>query len=589
MPQFTVRAIATGMLLGAVLSLCNIYSGLKIGWGFNMSITSALLSYAFWRTLEGLWGTRNWGMLENNINQTAASSAASISSAGLVAPIPALTMITGHELGWGPLAVWVFAVSMVGIMVAVGLRRQMLLVDRLPFPHGIATAETIREMYAVGAEAMARVKMLLFGAIFAGGWKAVVDLLPVAKLTLPGGLNATPGGVLAGKGVARLSLKNLTFVFDPTFMMVAIGALIGFRASASMLLGAVLAWGVVGPWALEMGWADPGKAVADAMWYRAMLKWLLWPGVAMMVAASLTSFAFSWRSVLAALRPKPGADAGVDVGADEVPRRWFVRGVIVALVLAVLCQWQFYGVAIWMGVIAVGMTFVLAIVAARVSGETGLTPVGAMGKVTQLMFGVIAPGQAATNLMAANVTGGASAQAADLLHDMKTGLMIGASPRLQAMAQIFGVMAGSLAGSAAYLILIPDPRNMLLTPEWPAPAVAAWKAVAEIFVKGLDAMPEGAVGAMAIGGAIGIASAVADKTLPKRIARYLPSGAAVGLAFTIPGYYPISMFIGGLAAVIATRYARNWAERFLIVLAAGVVAGESLTGVTLAIHKVLAG
>ena len=473
--------------------------------------------------------------------------------------------------------------------MAVGLRRQMLLVDRLAFPQGIATAETLKEMYATGKEATERVKMLLFGAVVAGGWKAVVDLLPVAKLTLPGGLSTAAGGLLATKGITRITLKNLTFVFDPTFMMVAIGTLIGFRAAASMLLGAILAWGVIGPWALEMGWATSGAPLPEAMWYRPMLKWLLWPGVAMMVTASLTSFAFSWRSVLAALRPSVASDAGPSTAEDEVPRRWFVRGLVAALILAVYCQWWFYDVAIWMGIVAVLMTFVLAIVAARVSGETGLTPVGAMGKVTQLMFGIIAPGQAATNLMAANVTGGASAQAADLLHDMKTGLIIGASPRLQAMAQIFGVMAGSLAGSAAYLILIPDPRNMLLTPEWPAPAVAAWKAVAEIFVKGIDAMPQGAVWAMIIGGAIGIASAVADKTLPKRFARYLPSAAAAGLAFTIPGYYPISMFIGGAAAVIATRYARNWTERFLIVLAAGVVAGESLTGVTLAIHKVLAG
>jgi len=333
------------------------------------------------------------------------------------------------------------------------------------------------------------------------------------------------------------------------------------------------------------------------MWYRAMLKWLLWPGVAMMVTASLTSFAFSWRSVLAAIRPRRSTDApqGPEVAeaplvnADEVPRRWFVRGLVVALLLAVFCQWQFYDIAIWIGTLGVLMTFLLAVVAARVSGETGLTPVGAMGKVTQLMFGVLAPGQAAANLMAANVTGGASSQAADLLHDMKTGLLIGASQRLQALAQVFGVMAGSLAGSAAYLILIPDPAAMLLTPQWPAPAVAAWKAVAEIFAIGLDAMPTGAIEAMIVGGVVGIISGVAEKTLPKTVVRYLPSGAAVGLAFTIPGYYPISLCIGGLAAVLATRYARDWADRLLIVLAAGVVAGESLTGVALAIHKVVAG
>ena len=90
-PQLTLRAVITGMILGGVLSLCNVYTGLKIGWGFNMSITAALLSFGFYKMLETTLKAREWGMLENNINQTAASSAASISSAGLVAPIPAWT------------------------------------------------------------------------------------------------------------------------------------------------------------------------------------------------------------------------------------------------------------------------------------------------------------------------------------------------------------------------------------------------------------------------------------------------------------------------------------------------------------------
>jgi uncharacterized oligopeptide transporter (OPT) family protein len=144
-PQFTVRAILTGMTTGAVLSLCNIYAGLKIGWGFNMSIAAALLSYGFWQSLKPL-GARDWNKLENNINQTAASSAASISSAGLVAPIPALTILTGKTWSWLELFVWCLSVSIVGVVVAIGLRRQMLIVDKLPFPNGIATAETLDKM-----------------------------------------------------------------------------------------------------------------------------------------------------------------------------------------------------------------------------------------------------------------------------------------------------------------------------------------------------------------------------------------------------------------------------------------------------------
>src|SRR5690606_16343858 len=72
------RAIVTGMIIGGLLTPCNVYSGLKIGWSFNMSITAALLSFAFWRLAEDLAGTRPWHLQENVVNQTAASSAASI-------------------------------------------------------------------------------------------------------------------------------------------------------------------------------------------------------------------------------------------------------------------------------------------------------------------------------------------------------------------------------------------------------------------------------------------------------------------------------------------------------------------------------
>ena len=587
-PQFTVRAILTGMVLGGGLSLCNIYAGLKIGWGFNMSIVAALLSYGFWATSSRLFGTRHWNMLENNVNQTAASSAASISSAGLVAPIPALTMLTGRELTYPVLAVWCASVSIIGVLVAVGLRRQMLLVDKLPFPMGVATAETLKEMYAKGAEAIARVRMLLGAAFLAAALKLAVFIYAIPKFTLPGTLTVLPSGALAKAGITGISLKNLTFAFDPSLLMVGTGGIIGMRASASVFLGGVFAWAVLGPMALEAGYAVPGKPEPSAMWFGPMVKWMLWPGVAMMVTASLTSFAFSWRSVVAAVRGAGRAAGDPEADAPEthdVPKRLFLGALVVALILSVICQTFFFDISAGIAALGVLLTFLLAIVAARVAGETGITPVGPMGKVTQLTFGVLDPGNATANLMAANVTGGAASQAGDLLHDMKAGLLVGGSPRFLAFAQFFGVLAGSLVGSAAYLILVPDPAGMLLTEEWAAPAVAQWKAVAELFMKGIDAMPAGAVDAMIVAGTLGAVIAIFEKTLPKGLVKWLPSPTGVGLALVIPAYYGLSMFLGALAAWGAERVSKSWATRFVIVLSAGLIAGESLTGIGLAIYQ----
>lgn len=576
------------MVLGGILSLCNIYSGLKIGWGFNMSITAMLLSFGLYKSLERVGG-RPYGMLENNINQTAASAGANISSAGLVAPIPALAMITGEQLGWGILAAWTLAVSLVGIVVGIGLRRQMLIVDELAFPAGIASAETIKQMYARGSEAMARVKALLAGGLFGGGAKAVIHFAKIKKLLLPGSMPAS--GAAASAGITKYTLPNLGFVLDWSPLMVAVGALIGIRAGWSMLLGALIAWGWLAPMALDAGWAEPGAAEAGAVWFGTLNKWMLWPGVSMMVTAALTSFAFSWRSVLAAMRGTQKAAAGGGGGdtQHEVPRQVFLGALVAVLILATVGQVLFFDIGIALAMSAVLLTFVLAIVAGRVSGETGITPVGPMGKVTQLIFGVVSPGNVASNLMAANVTGGAASQTADLLHDMKTGLLIGASPKLQAVAQTFGVVAGATIGCWGYLLLIPDPQGMLLTEEWAAPAVLAWKTVAELFRDGIEAMPAMAPEAMAIAGGIGVVLAVLEKVLSKEKRKWVPSPGAMGLALVIPAYYAISMFLGGLISVVAERINSKWAKRFVIVIAAGIIAGESLVGVGIAIYQTLTG
>ena len=186
--------------------------------------------------------------------------------------------------------------------------------------------------------------------------------------------------------------------------------------------------------------------------------------------------------------------------------------------------------------VGVILTFALAIVAGRVSGETGITPVGPMGKVTQLGLGAMDPGNAASNL-GPNVTGGAASQCG-APHDFKSGLMLGAVPKYQIYSQCFGVLAGSVFGSAAYLVLIPDPKKMLLTEEWAAPAVAQWKAVAEVFSEGIEAMPEGALTAFIIAGLLGIVMALLEKLLPKKVANgFEPLSRWSGIRYPLLQYF----------------------------------------------------
>jgi uncharacterized oligopeptide transporter (OPT) family protein len=445
----------------------------------------------------------------------------------------------------------------------------------------VASAETLKQMYSKGKEAISRVLMLLGGAVAGAVIKLVAHFAKLHPLGLPGSIGAKAG---AASGATQYTFANLGFSLEPSVLMIGVGAIIGIRAGISLIVGAIVSWLWLAPVALDEGWAAPGPLEADAMWFGSINKWMLWPGVAMMVTASLTSFAFSGKSMMNAMRRSDSVE-----DPNDVPRKIFLASLVVSLIAASVTQTAFFGIPLWLAIGSVLFTFVLAIVAGRVSGETGITPVGPMGKVTQLVFGVLSPGDVAGNLMAANVTGGAASQTADLLHDLKTGALIGASPRDQAIGQSFGVMAGALFGCAGYLLLVPDPKGMLLTEEWPAPAVAAWKAVAELFREGFDAMPTMAMEAMVIAGGLGVVLAFLEKVLPRKAATWVPSPGSVGLAMVVPALYSVSMFIGAVIAFVLTKTKPEWSKSFLIVLAAGLIAGESLVGVGLAIWETVAG
>ncbi|NNL64870.1 MAG: OPT family oligopeptide transporter, partial [Myxococcales bacterium] len=254
-------------------------------------------------------------------------------------------------------------------------------------------------------------------------------------------------------------------------------------------------------------------------------------------------------------------------------------GLALASLLVVALQIAIFDIHWTMALVAVPFAFLLAAVAARVAGETGIPPIGAIGKISQLGFGVMAPGQAVTNLMTANVAGGAAGQSADLLNDLKAGHEVGANVGRQIVAQCVGILTGSLVGSWVYLQIIPDPAAQLLTPEWPAPAVATWKAVAEALSGGLSGIPDSAVIAMAVAAPLGVVLALLEHRLPTRALTWLPSGASLGLAFVVPASTSITLFLGALIGATLARLAPHWAGRFLLSVAAGLVAGESLFGV----------
>jgi uncharacterized oligopeptide transporter (OPT) family protein len=217
-----------------------------------------------------------------------------------------------------------------------------------------------------------------------------------------------------------------------------------------------------------------------------------------------------------------------------------------------------------------------------VTGETDTTPTKALGPVTQLFYGALLPGNIPANVMGANVTGGVGLHAADLLTDLKSGYLLGANPRQQLVAQLFGVVAGAVMVVPAFNLLVPS-ADVLGTEALPAPSVLVWAGVAKLLAVGAQAIHPTARIAALIGGLGGIALVLAERWLPARARRFVPSPSGLGLAFVLPGTNCIAMFLGAFIAEILRRVRPALSERALLPVASGLIAGESLIGVALAI------
>ena len=590
--QLSPRSIVTGMLIGAVMSISNLYVGLKTGWGLGVTITSCIIAYAVFRALEAVvpaYRRNPFTILENYTMSSAASAAGYMSSAGLVSAIPALYLTTGRQLTAVEMMSWLAAISVLGVFMAVPLKRQLINIEKLPFPEGIATAETLKSMHTAGAEALSKARSLFAGAIIGSLVVVFKDVLPAIadwlkqrggseiwvkllnKFSLPGEFPLLPGT----RG--ETWLKDETIGIECSTIMVAAGAIMGIRVGLSLLLGALFFYGLLAPELIERGWAKPG--------YKGIVNWTLWPATAMMLTSGLLSFALRWRTVLRAFRglaaivgtPSGKADPLAHI---EVPGSWFVIGVTFSGIACVVLGHYMFEVTWWIGIIAVALTFVLSIVAARATGETSVTPIGAMGKITQLMLGAMAPGNATANLMGASITAGAAAHSADLLTDLKSGYLLGGNPRKQTISQLFGVLAGTLVCVPVYQIVV-DPAK-LGSPEMPAPSAKVWEAVARLFVNGIETLHEKhVVGAVIIGAVLGIVLTLLEEFLPARYRRWVPSPIALGLAGVIPAFNSISMFMGALFAWTLSKASPKTDAMYTVSTASGLIAGESLSGVCL--------
>ena len=587
MKQLTLRAVVMGAFLGGFMSLSNLYIGLKTGWGLGVAITACILSFTIWKTLMTLLPflfKDPMTILENNCMQSTASSAGYSTGGTMVSAISAYLLITGTHMSWQVLTVWTIFLAMLGVFIAIPMKRQMINIEQLKFPSGIAAAETLRSLHSKGAEASDKAKALgaagLFGAavaFFRDKGEAVFGrtLIP-GMLEFPGTLKGQP-------------LSKWTISFEMSAIMVAAGAIIGWKVSWSLLLGAIVNYGLLAPWVAGLPPTEAGVAAIDAsaLGYRAIVQWSTWAGASIMVTSGLFMFALQWKTIKRAFsgitsifRPKSERKAD-PMARIEVPGSWFAGGTFIAGLGCIFVLHYAFNTSWWMGLVAIIMTFFLAMVAARATGESDITPIGAMGKITQLTFGVIAPSNMTTNLMTASVTAGAAGSTADLLVDLKSGYLLGANPRQQFIAQFLGIFAGTLVVVPAFYLLVPD-ASILGSDKWPAPSAQVWAAVAKLLSNGIGSLHPAARNGLLIGGLVGLVIPALELMFPKR-RKYIPSAMGLGLAMVIPFWNSLSMFIGGLIALILEKKNKPLADKYIIPVSSGIIAGESIMGVAIAL------
>lgn len=631
--RFFVGIFGAGAL---VLLWVRLFPGLRERLGESLDINTAqnaavgavgLASLCVLGVVALLWRRLTpMSVLENNCMQSTASAAGYSTGSTLATMFGALLLLQepGEGQTWADIKSWnispIWAVvvftlctGLMGVFLAIPLKRQMINHEGLRFPSGVAAAETLRSLYSQSKDAMSKAYTLIAGIVVG----ATVGVLNTGEGTLEFldkmfekvqhfALNIRLPEMVPADGFARYhGVAPQAFGFESSVLLIAAGVITRMRVCLSMFVGSAILYWWIGPWLLSQdvtvagsGWVEQGgayvydKATRNPDVVRNIdlnvagttlrfTTWALWGGTAIMVFASLTAVAMQWKSIIRAFTGLKG-EAGHAPGdselarkaeALEVPAVWMIVGMIPIAAAMLYVQIVAFNISWWAGCIAIALSFFLSLVACRATGETDTTPIGAMGKVMQLLFAVLHPGQIVPNLASAGIAANSASSSADLLTDLKSGYLLGANPRRQFIAQFMGVFFGTVAVVPVWFLMVPT-REAL--EKYPAPGTRQWEAVARVLTKGIEFLPESAKWAILIGAALGVALPILDRIVPSKVRPYLPSAMGLGLSWVIPFSSAFGFFVGAVIGWIWEMLHRRSSDRFSIAAASGLIAGESL-------------
>ena len=583
MPQLTVRSALTGIVLGGVLSLTNLYVGIRTGWTLGVGITSVILAFAAFKVLSRVGLGKDLTILENNAMQSIATSAGYM-TAPLISSLPAYMLVAGAPIPQWQVWLWISVLPILGVFFAFPLKKRFVNDEQLPFPEGYAAGVVMDSLHSsTGMEGLFKAKVLGLGAVAS----AVIQLLRSEKvmhairapfLALPEYWDALVYRWGFTPSIRGIPLSDLNIRVDSSIVMFGTGGLMGIKAGFSLLVGAVVNYFVLAPWMMKLG-------IIEGVGYRNITKWSLWWGVAMMTTASLFSFFSKPSLIIGSFRRLRRGGSGDVLEHIELPLRVSFWGVPLVGALAVWMGHAFFGVEWWLGIIAIPLVFVFSIIAVNSTGLTAITPGGAMGKLTQLTYGALAPGNMKTNLITAGITSEVVLSASNLLMDIKPGYMLGAKPRQQAVGHVIGVFAGATVVVPVYYLIFRGDVSLFTSELLPMPGAQVWRAVAELLAKGFSTIHPSARWGMLVGGVLGV---VIEWVNLRMKGRFPVSGVGLGLATVVPFPDLLSMSGGAIffwLMGLKLKRPERTADKVLVdnreTLCAGIIAGGALIGIIL--------
>ncbi|KAH7919509.1 OPT superfamily oligopeptide transporter [Leucogyrophana mollusca] len=621
-PEFTFSAVSIGLLIGCLLCFTNLYFGLQTGWISMMSLQSALIGFLLSKLLPTPLSPQEIIVVQT----TAVATGTMPLAAGFVGILPALGLLDEEKdgsppihLSWIAAVGWSCSVAFFGVFLSPPIRKQVIIEEQLAFPSGTATAQLISVLHQLpppdttlrhrtGYRQVDTEDLVDPTAIAEetehddenidgsethderdvvqkqGWWDLVWSFVASGVMTLAAYFFPVVFSIpLFGRYLAQSWLWS----FTPSLSYVGQGIIMGFPTTLSMNFGMLVGWGILSPLAKYHGWA-PGPVGDMSTGSRG---WILWVSLAIMCADSVVSLLPVIREYVVKLFSSYNPAKAGNVHEDHevetedrlVPMRWVINGLIGSIALGTLLVWLVFGdegIKPWATLIGFVMGGLLSILGVRALGETDLNPVSGLGKISQLLFAWIQPGNVVANIIAGGVAEAGAQQAGDLMQDLKTGHLIRASPRAQFYGQLIGSSLSIVVSTTAYTLY--QKAYTIPGPAFPAPTAYVWLSLARLLRNGQ--LPDQSGTFMLLFAGIfalvaGFKTIAFQRNLPH--AKWIPSGVAFAIGFLNTPSFSLARLVGGIVEYLYhKRMAKSGgADIRLIVIASGFVLGEGVISV----------